>query len=116
MRNKNKKRWLIFLLCPILIFLAVAWIVMLLWNCLLPEIMGFKTVTFWQASGILILSKILFGGFHGKFGRGMRDFKERKMRERMNGLSPEERDKFKQVWKSRCESGFFGRNKKSDED
>jgi hypothetical protein len=43
--------------------------------------------------GILILSKILFGGFH--FGKGMRDFKERKMREKMMHLSPEERENSK---------------------
>jgi hypothetical protein len=36
--------------------------------------------------GILILSKILFGGFH--FGKGMRDFKEKKMREKMMHLLP----------------------------
>ena len=67
-----------------------------------------KTITFWQAMGILILSKILFGGFH--FGKGVRDFKERKMREKMAGLSPEEREKFKEVWRNKCSGGFFNRN------
>lgn len=86
---------------------------MTLWNHLLPEILDIKSITYWQAMGILVLSKILFGGFH--FGKGMRDFKERKMREKMMHLSPEEREKFKEVWKNRCESGFFGRNKKTNE-
>jgi hypothetical protein len=54
---------------------------MSLWNCLLPEILGVKSITFWQAMGILILSKILFGGFH--FGKGMKILK--KENERKNG-------------------------------
>lgn len=111
MNNKYKKGWIFFLVCPPLIFLAVSYIVMLLWNCLLPEILGVKSITFWQAMGILVLSKILFGGFQGKFGQGMRELKEKKMRERMRELSPEEREKFKEVWRNRCESGFFNRNK-----
>jgi hypothetical protein len=49
---------------------------MSLWNCLLPEILGVKSITFWQAMGILILSKILFGGFH--FGKGMKILKKGK--------------------------------------
>ncbi len=113
MNHKHKKGWIFLILCPPLIFLGVTWIVMALWNHLLPEILGVKSITYWQAMGILILCKILFGGIH--FGKGMRDFKERKMREKMMHLSPEEREKFKEVWKNRCESGFFGRNKKTNE-
>jgi hypothetical protein len=37
--------------------------VMLLWNVLLPQIFGITAVNFWQALGLLALSKILFGGF-----------------------------------------------------
>ncbi|CAM3107918.1 hypothetical protein DRF59_16710 [Chryseobacterium flavum] len=106
MNHKHKKGWIFLLLCPPLILLAVTWIVMLLWNWLLPEILGVKAITFWQAMGILILSKILFGGF----GKGVKDFKEHKMRQRMEGLSPEEREKFKEVWRNKCSGGFFNRN------
>ncbi|SDI75796.1 hypothetical protein SAMN05421846_11316 [Chryseobacterium taeanense] len=113
MNYKHKKGWIFFMLFPPLIFLGITWIVMLLWNCLLPEILGVKSISYLQAMGILILCKILFGGFH--FGKGMRDFKERKMREKMRHLSPEEREKFKEVWKSRCENSFFNRNKSTNE-
>ena len=41
---------------------AVATIVMLLWNAILPEVTGVKPLNFWQAAGLLILAKILFGG------------------------------------------------------
>lgn len=113
MNHKHKKGWIFLLLCPPLILLGVTWIVMALWNSLLPDIIGVRAINFWQAMGILVLSKILFGGFH--FGRGMRDFKERKMRHKMMSLSPEEREKFKEVWKNRCENGFFGRNRTNRE-
>jgi hypothetical protein len=45
-------------------------IVMWLWNWLLPGLFGFSTITFWQGVGIVILAKIIFGSFgHGHGGR-----------------------------------------------
>jgi hypothetical protein len=38
--------------------------VMLLWNWLMPEIFGLKTLTYWQAWGLLVLSWILFKGIN----------------------------------------------------
>ncbi|WP_407404828.1 hypothetical protein [Chryseobacterium sp.] len=107
MNNKHKKSWILILLCPPLIFLAVAFIVMQLWNCILPEILGVKMINYWQAMGILLLSKILFGGFNGKFGQGMRDMKEKHMQSRMEGMTDEEKEKFKEIWKQKCSAGFF---------
>ncbi|MFC2152047.1 hypothetical protein ACFLSE_05915 [Bacteroidota bacterium] len=40
--------------------------VMLLWNWLMPTIFGLTTLTFWQAAGIVLLARLIFGGFkHG---------------------------------------------------
>ncbi len=40
--------------------------VMLLWNWLMPSIFGLTTITFWQAAGIVLLARLVFGGFkHG---------------------------------------------------
>lgn len=101
---KNKKP-LLFLLIP-LMFLLVTAIVMWLWNLLLPEILGVKSISFWQAMGILVLSKILFGGLKcggGKFG----GFKRHHLEQKMQGMSPEEKDKFKEIFRKRCGRGFF---------
>jgi len=52
----------------ILVLLAVAGfsaIVMFLWNALLPDIFGIVSINFWQACGLLALSRILFGGVTG---------------------------------------------------
>lgn len=40
----------------------MGWVVMLLWNWLMPDIFGLKAIGYWQAWGILALSCILFGG------------------------------------------------------
>ena len=60
----------------ILLFVALAatvfgWVVMWLWNGLIPAIFGLHAISYWQALGILVLSKILFGGFRGRPGFGM---------------------------------------------
>ena len=45
-------------------------IVMLLWNWLMPELFGLQTISFWQAAGLLVLCKILFGGLGGGHHHG----------------------------------------------
>jgi sterol desaturase/sphingolipid hydroxylase (fatty acid hydroxylase superfamily) len=50
----------------IVVFAAISAVIMLLWNALLPAIFGVTTINFCQAAGIIILSRLLFGGF-GKF-------------------------------------------------
>ena len=41
--------------------MAVKW----LWNWLMPALFGLGTITYWQAFGIVILAKFLFGSFGG---------------------------------------------------
>ena len=75
-------------------------IVMSLWNWLAPAVFGLRTITLWQALGILILSKILFGGFRRRPGYG--GPWRRRMSERWQQMTPEEREKFRQGMFSRC--------------
>ena len=65
----------------------LSFVVMELWNHLLPEVVGARTITFWQALGLLILSKILFGGFRrgGPPAGGW----NRRMAERWEKMTPE---------------------------
>jgi len=63
-------------------------------------VFGLRTITLWQALGILILSKILFGGFRGRPGYG--GPWRRRMSERWQRMTPEEREKFRQGMFSRC--------------
>jgi hypothetical protein len=94
------KRKPLFILIPIALFFAVGGIVMLLWNWLIPIIFGLKAITYVQALGLFLLSRILFGSFG--FGNKKPPFPNSKFREKMMNMTDEERQKFKEEWKSRC--------------
>jgi hypothetical protein len=74
--------------------------VMSLWNWLMPVIFGLTTITFWQAIGLFVLSKIFFGSFKGRGGGGPHFWKQR-MAERMERMSPEDKEHFREKMKSR---------------
>lgn len=97
--NWNRRKPLLFLLIPVGIALLVG-AVMLLWNAILPAVIGVSVITYWQALGILVLSKILFGGF----GRGPskhRRYKHR-MKEKFMNMTDEQKEAFKAEWRARC--------------
>jgi hypothetical protein len=71
-----------------------------LWNWLMPALFGLHVITIWQAVGILILSKILFGGFRGGSRGGWRS--RRRIIERWEKMTPEQREKFRQSMRGRC--------------
>ena len=108
-------------LIVVVVFTLLTFIVMNLWNCVLTAaVQSVNPITFWQAAGLLILSKILFGGFsRGGGWKDKRDMK-RKLREKWQTMSPEERERFKAQMKDRCgrwgrRDDFFEEEKKSDE-
>ena len=72
---------------------AVKW----LWNWLMPMLFGLREVTFWQAVGILALSRILFGGIGlgGRRSRGRWD----------HHMSAEQRARFRQRMHDRFDAG-----------
>lgn len=69
-------------------------VVQRLWNWLIPEVFGWKSITFAQALGLLVLSKILFGGFHRRGGSRGRHWKHR-LGQHWASMSPEERERFR---------------------
>jgi hypothetical protein len=83
---------------------ALSFVVMSLWNWLMPVLFGLHRIGFWQALGLLLLAKILFGGFRGS--RGGRSQWKGRMMERWAQMTPEERENFKKGMKGRC--GVFG--------
>lgn len=54
-------------------FILFGYALMYLWNWLMPAIFGLTTITFWQAIGLCLLSKILFGGFGGDKSNNKKD-------------------------------------------
>jgi hypothetical protein len=94
-----RKEYLL-LLAPLAIAVVVAvggGLVMWLWNWLLPPLFGFPEVGFWQAFGLLALSRILFGGMSGgRSSRSSRWRRRRDERRRWMRMSEEERERFRQ--------------------
>ena len=83
-------------------------IVMHLWNWLLPPLFGWRMITFWQALGLLILCRILFGNFGMRAGSsryGMRRRMRERMAERWEHMTPEERERARQRWGGHCGYG-----------
>jgi len=97
-----------FILIAAAAILLSGFIVMNLWNGILTPVLGVHVINFGQALGILVLSKILFGGFHGGGWRGRRGPWNNQMREKWQKMTPEEKEKFKNEWRNRC-----GRNNRT---
>ena len=101
-----KRHWLskvmMFVLFAALFLVVFSFVVMHLWNWLMPSLFGWHVITFWQALGVLVLSKILFGGFRG--GHRRHWGWKRRMFERWEHMTPEEREKFRETMRSRCGS------------
>ena len=91
---RRKMFFIIAALVGVIAFMFLGgYIVLQLWNWLLPVIFGFRVITFWQALGMLALCRILFGGLGMRGGRrGWRG----PMRRRFGHLTPEERERFRE--------------------
>ncbi len=90
-----------FLITPVfLVFAAgIVAVVMLLWNWLIPTIFGITTITYWQAAGLLILSRILFGAFwkghhHSDHHHNHDHFHKNRLNEKWMKMSEEQREEF----------------------
>lgn len=78
---------------------GITYVVMWLWNSILPDLIHVNTIGYWQSMGLLVLCKILFGGM--KFN-GHRSNKQH-MRQKFMNMSEEEREAFKQKMRERWE-------------
>lgn len=111
-RNSNSDRRfpgplkvLFFLAMAALFIFVLGNVILFLWNEILVKATGVNALTFWEAIGLFVLARILFGGF--RFGPRHKPWKEKfrrgkKMREKWMSMSDEERMAFKQQWRERC--------------
>jgi hypothetical protein len=93
MIKRKVRRAVLFLMVVVFVVPVVGFVVMNLWNWLVPALFGGRLITFWQALGLLVLSRILFGGF-------LRGHRRVRMVDRWEQLTPEEREKIKRVVRS----------------
>lgn len=97
---RNGKK-LFFLPAIILITLLLGAIVYWLWNAILPDLLGIKTIKYPQALGLLVLCRLLFGNFGWRRGGDSSRFKQH-FKDRFRNMSEEERQRFRDEWKKRC--------------
>jgi hypothetical protein len=87
------------------LFIAVAGIAtQSLWNWLVPSLFHGPVISFGQTLGLLVLSRILFGGFgrgRGSWAQKRRQWKQ-EIASEVSNLSPDEREKFRQQMQNRC--------------
>ena len=103
-RSFNAKRMLFFFIFGLLFILVIPFILMWLWNSVVPEVTRFSSINYKQALLLFILSRLLFGGF--RFGNnGQRPFGGRgpDREKKWQNMSDEERLQLKEAWKKRCE-------------
>ena len=95
------KRFFIILLFATAAVLLLGGIVLLLWNAILPSLLHVNIITYWQAVGLLLLCKILFGSFRPG---GRRTFfgPPGHLKEKLMNMSEEEKTVFRQQWQKRC--------------
>jgi Ca2+/H+ antiporter, TMEM165/GDT1 family len=105
MRNFTFRRAPIFILFGIGFALLIGYAVMFLWNnALVPAISGLNTVSYWQALGIFVLSKLLFSSF----GRGSGHFRHQAHKRKWMNMTDEEKRQFKEAWKDRFRKKMEG--------
>jgi len=90
-----KRYWILrglkFAVVVALAIAALGYVVMSLWNWLLPPLAGWHAVGFGQAVALLVLCRILFGGLRGHGGGHWRH----RLRERFEQMTPEERERLR---------------------
>lgn len=98
----HKGRWvkkaLAFALLALVALAALGLIVMLLWNALVPALFGGPRLSYLQAAGLLVLSRILFGRLWLRHGR----WRDRMWRKHWENLTPEERERLMDKYRRHC--------------
>ena len=109
------KRGAMFFKCVVAIIVGMlffAWVTYLLWNWLVPILFAGPIITYWQALGLLVLTKILFFGIRGRHACQGSDSTQppwkNRFYEKMSSLSPEEREAFKKKMTEKWCSGRGG--------
>ena len=96
MKTVFRRRWYLFIPLILVAFVFFGFITMHLWNSLMPVIFHLPEITFWQTVGLMILSRLIIGGFGGH-GRGHGNGHCRSnMHEKWENMTPEARERFQQ--------------------
>jgi len=114
----NRNSWLLrglrFLAFAALFVAAAGFITMSLWNWLVPALFHGPSINFGQTIGLLLLSRILFGGW-GRGGHAQASWARKKkmwrekVESRLAGMTPEQQEKFRQKMQTACGPAWMRR-------
>jgi hypothetical protein len=97
-----RRRMFFWVLVPAFIF-GLAGVVMGLWNAILPTVAGWRPLSYWQALGLLVLCRLLFGGLHLRPWGGPWSPSKGPGPQKWATLTDEERQELRQRWQERCQ-------------
>ncbi len=102
MKDQSCRKFRFLIPFAIVAFIALfGAIVFALWNGVLTDVLAVKAITYWQALGILVLAKILFGGFPGcRHCRRCRHWHP-EMMERWHAMTPNQREQLRSEMRRR---------------
>jgi len=105
--------WFAKMVVMIALFIGVvSAVVMVLWNWLMPDIFGLGVISFWQAAGLFLFAKILFGFGKGKHGGDHKTHWAKHWKNKWNNMSEEDREK----WRSRFADKWCSHSKTNADD
>ena len=86
----------------VIAFGLLVWAVQYLWNWLIAPTFSVRTFGYFEAMGLFILCRLLFGSFRfgGQMRSGSPPFRNK---EKWMNMSDEERQQFKAEWQKKCE-------------
>src|SRR5215469_16298351 len=94
----------------LLLLLLLSGVVVFLWNALLPRIIHVGPINYWQALGLMVLCRVLFGGYNFGWKGWDDDRPKHLLKDKLMGMNEADREAFKEEWKRRCE----GRKREDD--
>ncbi len=98
---RSKMRFIIIPIAGLAFLFLVSYLVMLLWNHTLPDILGTQTITYWQAMALFFLCKILFGFGGGGPRRGGPPWKKRAFGRKFEDLSEADKEAMQSYMRDR---------------
>lgn len=101
MKNLSCKFRLLIPLIILGIAALLALAVLGLWNGVLTDVLDVKAITYWQALGILVLARILFGGFPRRGGGFGPPWMRYRMMRQWQSMTPEQREQMRQEMRAR---------------
>ena len=103
----NKAKWILkCAVAGIAFLLLLGLVTMLLWNWLVPVLFNGPAIGFLQALGLLLLAKILFGGWgRGRWRNGGHYAWKHRYEEKLSAMTPEARERFKSRMREKWRCG-----------